>query len=159
MNYRDTPRDLSHPIQREFIEGINEVFTLLFNTGVMYHLMDEDMTVPDDPYMETDKKYYKEPVDLAAKVETNFKKDELPEMTVSIDAIITVPTFQMIKYDLPRHTTEDLNTLKRGYFSYKQVEHYSIELVRPKTLVDDEWQIYEFFCYVPKGGADSVIVN
>ena len=157
MNYRDTPRDLSHSIQREFIEGINEVFTLLFNTGVLYYLMDDDRTVPDDPYGETDTKYYREPVDLVAKVDTNFKKDELPEMTVSIDAVITVPTLQMVKYDLPRHTMEDLETLRRGFFKYKQVEQYSIELVRPKTLVDNEWQFYEFFCYVPKGGAERVV--
>jgi hypothetical protein len=138
-------------IQREFLDGMNEVFTSIFNNDVMLYLMDEENTVVNKLYGETPKKVYKEPTALAAKVVTNFKKDELPEMTVNIDAVITVPTKQLMINNVPCDTMSDLETLKKGKISYKQVSNYMIERVRPKVLIDDEWQFYEFYCYVPKG--------
>jgi hypothetical protein len=138
-------------IQREFLDGMNEVFTSIFNNEVMLYLMDEENTVVNKLYGETADKVYKEPIALAAKIVTKFKKDELPEMTVNIDAVITVPTKQLMINNVPRDTMQDLLTLTKGKISYKQVIVYMIELVRPKVLIDDEWQFYDFYCYVPKG--------
>ena len=144
---------MSRPVIRikdDFLDGMDEVFSTLFNNKVKLYLMDDEQTVPDELYGETPDKVYKEPISLVARVVTSFTKEEIPEMDMKIDAVITVPTKQFIKNNLPRETWADLKTLARGYISYKEIEHYSIVKVQSKTLVDDEWQFYDFYCYVPK---------
>lgn len=137
-------------IKDAFLDGMNDVFSILFNTEVLYYPMDDDETMPDDVYRETDDKRYKDPIGLIGKVLSHFSKEDNPDMTIGIDAVITVPTKQLIINNLPKDTVEDLRKLARGKMKYKQVETYYIEVVRPKTLVDDEWQFYDFYCYMPK---------
>lgn len=146
-------------ISQAFLDGMNETFSILFNNKIKFYYMDEELTVPDKLYRETDKKVYKEPINLVAKIVTNFEKEELPVMDKKIDAIITVPTKQLIINNIPVETYADLETLSKGKISYKQIEEYKIELVRPKVLIDDEWQFYDFFCYVPKEVGNVYFTN
>lgn len=141
-------------IREEFLEGIDEVFSIMFTDNgaekVKFHFMDDEATKINDVYRETDLKVYKDPIELVAKVVTHFTKEDLPSMDMEIDAIITVPTLELIKKEIPRHTLADLKTLTRGKFSFKDVDPYNVERVVPTTLVAGEWQFYVFYCQIPK---------
>ena len=73
----------------------------------------------------------------------------LIQNNVQVDAVITVPTKQLILNGISRSTEEDLSILSRGKISYKGID-YLIHHVVPKTLVADEWQMYDFICFIDK---------
>lgn len=135
-------------IQNAFLEGIEEVFSIMFTDRALLSLLDEEATKPN-VYKETSSKVYKDPIPLVAKVVTTFEQGELFIEGVHIDAVFTVPTKQLISSGIPHDTDEDLETLKKGKFSYEGFD-YVIEKVHPKTLVADIWQMYDFSCRVDK---------
>ncbi len=139
-------------IQNAFLEGINEVFYTLFTETVKFYLMDESATPVHPIYGESPEKVYLPPYDIVAKVVTSFNKEDLPDLTLEIDAIITVPTRMMIYHNIPRNTLEDLDRLRKAKFAYKEIDNYLVERVGQKTLVADEWQFYTFYCTIPKHG-------
>ena len=138
--------DLS--IQQAFLDGINEVFSTMFTESVKLYLMDEESTKVN-VYDETEKKAYLEVCDLVAKVTTTFTEGELPVEDIKVDAVFTIPTKQLIINNLSRATMDDLKNLSKGKISYRGID-YLIHRVVPKTLVADEWQMYDFICYIEK---------
>ena len=138
--------DLS--IQQAFLDGINEVFSTMFTESVKLYLMDEESTKVN-VYDETEKKAYLEVCDLIAKVTTTFTEGELPVEDIKVDAVFTIPTKQLIINNLSRETMDDLKNLSKGKISYRGID-YLIHRVVPKTLVADEWQMYDFICYIEK---------
>lgn len=138
--------DLS--IQQAFLDGINEVFSTMFTESVKLYLMDEESTKVN-VYNETEKKAYLEVCDLVAKVTTTFTEGELPVEDIKVDAVFTIPTKQLIINNLSRATMDDLKNLSKGKISYRGID-YLIHRVVPKTLVADEWQMYDFICYIEK---------
>lgn len=135
-------------IQNAFLDGIEEVFSIMFTDRALLCLMDEEAT-QTNVYDETPEKFYQDPIALVAKITTTFEQGELPIEEVQIDALFTVPTKQLITNLIPHETEEDLETLKKGKFVYDGTE-YLIAKVKPKTLVADKWQMYDFSCYVDK---------
>lgn len=140
--------DLS--IQQAFLDGINDVFSIMFAENIKFKLMDEGLT-DLNIYKEAVEKFYDNfnVYELVAKVTTTFAEGELPIEDVQVDAVFTVPTKQLIQHSLPRTTMEDLKTLAKGKLEYKGIT-YLIHRVVPKTLVADEWQMYDFICYIDK---------
>ena len=139
--------DLS--IQKAFLDGINLAFSIMFTQEVELFLMDERKT-DINIYNETPlKRYQDKGCKLVAKVLTTFEQGEQPIEGVQVDAVITVPTKQLILNGISRSTEEDLSILSRGKISYKGID-YLIHHVVPKTLVADEWQMYDFICFIDK---------
>lgn len=134
--------DLS--IQNAFLDGIEEIFSIMFTDRLLLSLLDEEETIRNI-YDETSKKVYSNPIQLIGRIQTTFTQGEDPVEGVQVDAIITLPTKQLITKKIPHQTMEDLETLKKGKFSYDGIE-YLIEKVVPKTLVADKWQMYDFIC-------------
>lgn len=133
-------------IQNAFLDGIEEVFQIMFTDVAELRLLDEENTKVN-VYNETLEKVYKEPVNLVAKVTTTFTQGELYVESVKIDAVFSIPTKQLITNEIPHETSEDLELLKKAKFTYKGFD-YLIKKVTPKTLVADMWQVYDFECYV-----------
>ena len=138
--------DLS--IQNAFLDGIEEIFSIMFTDRLLLRFLDEEDTRVNI-YEETTDKMYLDPIQLIGRIQTTFKQGELPVESVQIDAVITIPTKQLITKNIPHETEEDLETLKKAKFAYDGFE-YLVEKVVPKTLVADKWQLYSFECRVEK---------
>lgn len=135
-------------IQNAFLDGIEEVFSIMFTDRLNLSLMDEEDTITN-VYGETKKKQYLSPIPLIGKIITTFTQGENPVESVGVTAVITIPTKQLITKGIPHSTEKDLETLRKGKFEYDGIE-YLIEKVVPKTLVADKWQLYDFNCSVDK---------
>lgn len=135
-------------IQNAFLDGIEEIFSIMFTDRLQLSLLNEEDTQVNI-YDETPNKVYQEPISLIGRIQTTFAQGENPVEGVQIDAVITIPTKQLISKNIPHQTDEDLETLKRAKFSYDSFE-YLVEKVVPKTLVADKWQMYDFMCRVDK---------
>lgn len=135
-------------IQQAFLDGIEEVFSIMFTDRAEFCFLDEEAT-NENIYGETDSKVYKEGIPLVAKIVTTFEQGEEYVEGVKIDAIFTVPTQQLMRNEIPHKTDGDLETLKKGKFVYDGFS-YLIKKVHPKTLVADVWQMYDFYGYVDK---------
>lgn len=136
--------DENNGIQKAFLEGINEVFSIMFTQHCFLYLLDEENTVTNI-YDETTKKVYGEPYEIAAKVIYDHPKGEEPEETVIRKATITVPTKQFIDNEIPFLFEEDWECLRKAKFVYEGTA-YLVDVVKPKTLVADVWQFFEFSC-------------
>lgn len=138
--------DLS--IQNAFLDGIEEIFSIMFTDRLLLSLLNEEDT-QTNIYEETTDKVYLDPIQLIGRIQTTFEQGENPVESVQIDAVITIPTKQLITKQIPHQTDEDLETLKKAKFAYEGFE-YLVEKVVPKTLVADKWQMYEFNCRIEK---------
>lgn len=138
--------DLS--IQNAFLDGIEEIFSIMFTDRLQLFLLNEEDTYVN-VYDETLDKVYFEPIPLIGRIQTTFEQGENPVEGVQIDAVITIPTKQLITNQIPHQTDADLEILKKAKFSYDDFE-YIVERVVPKTLVADKWQMYDFRCRVDK---------
>lgn len=135
-------------IQNAFLDGIEEIFSIMFTKRIELSLLNEEATKVNI-YDETPKKVYQDPISLVGRIQTTFTQGENPVEGVQIDAVITIPTKQLISKQIPHQTDKDLETLKKGKFSYDGFE-YIVEKVVPKTLVADKWQMYSFECRIDK---------
>lgn len=135
-------------IQNAFLDGIEELFSIMFTDRLNLSLLNEEDTVVNI-YDETTNKVYHDPIQLIGRIKTTFTQGEDPVEGVQTDAVITIPTKQFITKQIPHQTDADLETLKKGKFSYDGIE-YLVDKVTPKTLVADKWQMYDFNCRVEK---------
>lgn len=138
-------------IQNAFLDGMEEVFHILFTDSIVFQFLDEEATVTNI-YDETSEKVYSSTeYSLIGKAVLTSEHGEEPVSTILVNCTITIPTKQLIKNQIPRATEEDLHKLEQGIFTYKGMR-YIIDSVNPKTLVADEWQFYEFKCHLEKSG-------
>ena len=135
-------------IQNAFLDGLDELFSIMFTDKIKLSLLDEESTKVNI-YDESPNKVYTSPISLVGRVTTTFTQGEDPIEGVQIDAVITIPTKQLISNQIPHESDDDLETLKKGKMSYGEFE-YLIEKVTPKTLIADKWQMYDFYCRVEK---------
>lgn len=136
--------DANNSIQKAFLDGINEVFSIMFTQHcLMYFLNDESTEV--NIYGETDEKVYGEPYELTAKVSYDQPKGESPEQTVERKAIITIPTKQLIQNNISFLNEADWERFRQAKLVYEGTE-YLVDIVKPKTLVADIWQFFDFYC-------------
>ena len=138
-------------IQNAFLDGLEEIFTIMLTDKINLSLLDDESTIVN-VYDEASEKVYKPHIQLVGRITTNFTQGENPIEGVQIDAVITIPTKQLISNQIPHKSESDLETLKKGKMSYGDFE-YLIEKVKPKTLVADMWQMYDFYCRVEKNSS------
>lgn len=138
-------------IQNAFLDGLEEVFSIMFTDKIKLSLLDEEST-STNVYDETTEKVYKPQIPLVGKITTTFEQGENPIEGVQIDAIITIPTKQLISNQVPHKSDLDLETLKKGKMSYGDFE-YLVDKVVPKILVADMWQMYDFYCHVDENSS------
>lgn len=142
--------DLS--IQNAFLDGIEEIFSTMFTNRLYLSLLDEEGTTVNVYGESSDEKMYLSPIQLIGRIQTTFTQGEDPVEAVNIDAVITIPTKQLITHQIPHQTESDLETLKKAKFAYDGFE-YLVDKVVPKTLVTDKWQMYDFMCHKDKNSS------
>lgn len=136
--------DITNDIQEAFLEGIEEVFSIMFTQHCFMYLLDEENT-KTNVYGETPKKCYGEPYELVAKIIYDHPKGEEPEETVIRKAVIKVPTKQFLNNEIPCLSESDWEKFRKAKFSYEGCT-YLVDAVKPMTLVADIWQFFEFYC-------------
>ena len=132
-------------IQKDFIEGVNEIYETLFSDGKVdgvyfYPYKNTKLGI----YQEDRDKTYKEPILLSAKVQltpTNSKEDI--EVIKGL-AKITIP-FKALTDNNLDVSTEGLIELRKGYLKYKNT-FYEIINIKPQTFVEDVFLTYLFEC-------------
>ena len=132
-------------IRQDFIEGVEEVFTTLFNTGhddgILFYPLAEDGT---NFYKENKAKEYLPPYNLVAKVELFPEEAQEIVEGKKETATFTVPVSSFLENDIP-HSNRDLDEMRKGLIFFDDT-YYEILLIRPRAFVEDIFLLYEFKC-------------
>lgn len=134
-------------IAEEFLDGIQEVYSVLMTNQIFLKLLDEKNTVTNI-YDETTAKQYLTPIQLVGKFALSNEQGEQPVEGVQEYVTATIPAKELIDKSVP-HTPQDYDTLRKGVIHYKGVD-YEIVDVRPTVNIDDCFQFYTFQCEKPK---------
>ena len=78
-------------IQNAFLDGMEEVFKIMFTDSVLFQFMDEERTATN-VYDESPEKVYSEPAySLVGKVVLTTDHGEEPVSTNNVSCVITIP--------------------------------------------------------------------
>ena len=136
-------------IQDAFVDGINEVYSIMFtdgvNDGVKLYLLNPSTS--SGFYKESKVKRYKTPVLLVAKAQTNMQDrgDAIPDSEVKDYPKFTVTYKSMRDKGVPCQSESDWDNLKRGYIEFHN-SFYEIKNVKPQTFVEDVFLTVVFEC-------------
>lgn len=131
-------------IQAAFEDGMDMLFKTMFTESVLLYLLDEENTTTN-VYQETEKKIYRAPYYLTAKVVIGREQGEEEVQTVQQTVTVTVSNKQLRELGVPHLTDKDLETLQKALIQYKGYK-FLVDKVEPKTHVADTFLFYEFQC-------------
>ena len=135
-------------IQKAFVNGVQTIFTTLFNNGsendgVYYYPLDtENSTI--NVYGERKAKLYKDPLLLVCKATISPTKGEQDVEEVKNQAEFVVTLKSLVNNNLGV-TDKDLEIMRRGIMKFKGV-CYLIDNIVPKAYVEDVFLMYTFYC-------------
>lgn len=133
-------------IQKEFIDGINEVYSTMFTDGVSDGVYFYPLYEPPSKgvYGEVKYKQYLEPKLLVAKVSLTPQQGEEDIKTIEEYAVFTVP-YKSLRDSGVDVSNKNLPELRKGLIKYKDT-FYSVDNVKPNTFVADVFLTYVFEC-------------
>ena len=136
--------DLS--IRKDFVEGVNEIFTTLFNDGVsdginLYLLSNKTRT---NVYKESKYKKYKAPKTLVAQARLTPTQGEQDVEAIKDKATFIVPLKSLQERDLGV-TNADLDEMRKGVIEFHGT-YYTIDNILPKAYIEDVFLMYHFVC-------------
>lgn len=139
-------------IRKDFVDGVQEIFTTLFNNGsetydglFYYPLSDKTIT---NVYGETKDKLYKEPLLLVCKAEPYPTHGEESVEEIEDIATFTVTLKSLLKYGL-NVDNKGIDIMRRGMVKFKDT-YYRIDNIKPRAYVEDVFLLYEFRCVEEK---------
>lgn len=146
-------------IRQEFVDGVQEIFTTLFNNGseadgAYLYLLSEDRET--SVYGEKKYKSYQPPKLLVCQAILRPSFGNPPAVTeIDCDAEFVVPlkSLQLNGLDV---TEKALDEIRRGILKFHDV-FYTIDNIIPKAFVEDVFLMYRFLCSEDKHKNDSVI--
>ena len=136
--------DLS--IRKDFVDGVQEIFTTLFTDGVsdginLYLLSDKTIT---NVYGETKYKMYKEPILLVAKAQLTPTQGEQDVEVIKERATFTIPLKSLQENNIGV-TNTDLDNIRKGVIEFHGV-FYTIDNISPKAYIEDVFLMYQLDC-------------
>lgn len=133
-------------IRKDFVDGVQEIFTTLFNDGkkdgINLYLM-SDKTKPDI-YGENTSKLYKKPKLLVAQAKLTPTQGEQDVEGIKDSAVFVVPLKSLQDNNLGV-TNSALNTMRKGVIEFHGV-YYLIDNIVPKAYIEDVFLMYQFIC-------------
>ena len=147
--------DLS--IRKDFIDGVQEIFTTLFNDGEtdginLYLLSSKTRT---NVYKESKYKVYKTPKLLVAQVHSTPTHGSQDVEAIKDKVTFTVPLKSLQNQELGV-TNADLDEMRRGIIEFHGT-YYTIDNILPKAYVEDVFLLYHFECTEDKFIKEVVI--
>lgn len=136
--------DLS--IRKDFVDGVQEIFTTLFNDGktdglYLYLLSAENKT---NIYGEVKYKMYKQPKLLVTQARLTPTQGEEDVKGVKDRATFVVPLKSLQENGL-NVTNDDLDKMRQGVIKFHDV-FYTIDNILPKAYIEDVFLMYHFVC-------------
>lgn len=133
-------------IRKDFVEGVQEIFTTLFNGGVedgldLYLLSTQ---TKKNVYGENKVKLYQKPIKLVTQAHINPVQGEQDTETVKADAEFVVPLKDLQDKGIDV-STKGLAVLRQGIIEFHGT-FYLIDNVIPKAYVEDVFLMYTFVC-------------
>ena len=135
-------------IRRDFLDGVQEVFTTLFNEGVGEDgiLYFPYLSGDDNPYQEHKFKRYSKPLTFVSNVDEQMTDGSTPE---GVDAqkrkaVFTVPTKCLTERGITSMDKATVSLLRKGLIRYDDV-FYMIDKVQGKTFVENTYLMWEFY--------------
>ena len=136
--------DLS--IRKDFVDGVQEIFTTLFNDGesdgVDLYLLSENTKT--NIYGESKNKIYKAPKRLSTQARLTPTQGEQDVESIKDKAVFVVPLKSLQNQELGV-TNEDLDKMRKGVMEFHGV-FYTIDNVLPKAYIEDVFLMYHFVC-------------
>lgn len=134
-------------IRNDFIEGVNEVFTTLFNNasegdGVYLYLLSSQRDT--NVYGERKYKTYQEPILLTCQAILNPTYGEQTVEEIKDKAEFVVPLKAFLDKGI-EVTHESLAEMRKGVLKFNDVI-YIIDNIVPKAYVEDVFLMYRFIC-------------
>ena len=147
--------DLS--IRKDFVDGVGEIFTSLFNDGVtdglkLYLMSDETTT---NVYGENKYKKYKEPKMLTTQARLTPTQGEQDVEGVKDKAVFVVPLKSLQDNGL-EVTNDSLSEIRKGIVEFHGV-FYKIDNILHKAYIEDVFLMYHFVCTEEKHFQDLFI--
>ena len=136
--------DLS--IQKDFVDGLNEIFTTLFNDGktdgIKLYLISENTKI--NVYGESKYKKYKEPKLLVAQARLTPVQGEQDVEVIKDKAVFVVPLKSLQSNNLGV-SNDDLDVMRKGVIEFHNT-FYTIDNISPKAYIEDVFLMYHFEC-------------
>lgn len=145
-------------IKKDFVDGVQEIFTTLFNDGVsdgikLYLLSDSTKT---NVYKESKYKIYQQPKMLVTQARLTPTQGEEDVKGVKDKAVFVVPLKSLQERELGV-TNKDLDTMRKGVIEFHGV-FYTVDNILPKAYIEDVFLMYHFVCTEDKH-TTSVLVE
>ena len=133
-------------IRKDFVDGVYEIFTTLFNEGVsdglnLYLLSDN--TKPS-VYGEQKYKTYKAPITLVCKAQLTPTQGGQTVEEVKDKAVFIVPLKALQEAELGV-TNDDLDTMRKAVVEFHGV-FYNVDNISLKAYIEDVFLMYQFDC-------------
>ena len=148
--------DLS--IRKDFVDGVQEIFTTLFNEGVTdgldLYLMSEN-TSSNNVYRENKYKMYKAPKRLVTQARLTPTQGEKDVEVIKDKAVFVVPLRSLQDNNLGV-TNNDLDIMRKGMIKFHGV-YYTIDNILPKAYIEDVFLMYYFVCTEDKYTTEILI--
>ena len=133
-------------IRKDFVDGVQEIFTTMFNDGKsdglnLYLLSNNTKT---NVYGESKYKVYKAPKMLVTQARLTPTQGQQDVEVVKDQAVFVVPLKSLQENDLGV-TNKDLDEMRKGVIEFHGV-FYTIDNILPKAYIQDVFILYHFVC-------------
>lgn len=133
-------------IRKAFVEGVQTIFTTLFNEGVsdglkLYLMSDKTST---NVYGESKYKKYQQPKMLVTQARLTPTQGEQDVEVVKDQATFVVP-LKSLQENGFGVTNADLDIMRKGIIEFHGV-YYTIDNILPKAYIEDVFLFYHFVC-------------
>ena len=148
-----------YDIRKEFVDGIQEIYTTLFTDGVNDGLKLYRLSKNTKPNVYGEQKYklYEKPILLVCNaILTPTLGDNTIEEVKDV-AVFKVPLKSLEDNNIDV-THEDLDSLRDCVIEFHNV-FYTVENVSPKTFIKDVYLVYQFDCKEDKDITSVQIVG
>lgn len=136
--------DLS--IRKDFVDGVQEIFTTLFNDGktdgINLYLMSDKTRA--NVYKESKYKVYQAPKLLSTQARLTPTQGEHDVESIKDKAVFVVPLKSLQDRGLGV-TNADLDIMRKGVIEFHGV-YYTIDNILPKAYIEDVFLMYHFVC-------------
>lgn len=147
--------DLS--IRKDFVEGVHEIFTTLFNEGVtdglnLYLLSEHTKT---NIYGENKYKIYQSPIRLVtqARITPTQGEQDVEGIKDKVTFIVPLKSFQDNNLDV---SNTGLSIIRKGIIEF-QGTYYLVDNISPKAYIEDVFLLYEIECSEDKNVTDIIV--
>lgn len=135
-------------IRKDFVEGVQEIFTTLFNDGsektdgVFFYPLSKKTTT--NVYGENKSKLYEKPMLLVCKsvLTPTHGNEDTEEIKDVAEFTVTLKSLQDNHLGV---TNTDLDQMRRGMIKFHDT-FYTIDNIVPKAYVEDVFLMYRFLC-------------